>query len=73
MCRNVHEKKWHYTYLVTAVSFRIKDLKVYWKLLIDAKFYVDDEYAIYFISRVNFTKVIAFPNTPNRRTRDVIF
>jgi len=50
-------------YLVTAVSFRIEDIKVCWKLYIDAKFYADHEYAIYFISKVSFTKVITFPST----------
>ena len=28
------------------------------------KFYADHEYAIYFISKVSFTKVITFPSTP---------
>ena len=43
---------------VTAVSFQIDNIKVFWK------FYVDQEYAIYFISKVSFTKVITFTNTP---------
>ena len=61
MCQNVHGNNYlHYTYLVTAVSFRIEDIKVFWKLYIDAKFYADHEYAIYFIPKVNFTKVIHY-------------
>ena len=42
-------------------------MKKNWKLYIDAKFYVDHEYAIYFISKVNFTKVIIF-RTPHKCT-----
>ena len=50
--------------LITAVSFRNEDIQVYWKLYIEAKFYADYEYAIFFISKVNFTRVIMFPKTP---------
>ena len=39
-------------------------MRVFRKLYIDAKFYADYEYAIYFISKINFTKVITFLNTP---------
>ena len=53
----------HYTYLEAELSVRKKDMKACWKLYIDAKFYADHEYAIYFISKVNFTKVIIFLNT----------
>ena len=54
----------HYTYLEAELSVRKKDMKACWKLYIDAKFYADHEYAIYFILKVSFTKVIAFPSTP---------
>ena len=52
------------TYLVTAISFLIEDTKVFWKLYIVAKVYAYHKYAIFFISKVDFTKVIAFSNTP---------
>jgi len=54
----------HYDYLVTAVSLWRNYIKVFRKLYIDAKFYADHEYGIYFILKVNFIIVIVIPNTP---------